>query len=71
MPPVPRLSARQVERILRAHGFTLARSSGSHEQWTDAARHRVTLPRHGSRTLSVQTMASIIRQSGLPTESFK
>lgn len=70
MPPIPRLSAPQVERILSNNDFLLVRVRGSHARYTNGTGNLVTVPRHGSRTLDVRVMASIIKQSGLGVEAF-
>lgn len=62
-----RLTSREVERILRARGFALARISGSHQQFVGVVRdrkHTVTVVKNQKR-FAPKTLASMIRQSGL------
>lgn len=66
---------RDVERLLLENGFVAIRQQGSHRQFegfVDGRRQRVTLAYH-SRNEDVlpKTLASIIRQSGLPRRLFK
>jgi predicted RNA binding protein YcfA (HicA-like mRNA interferase family) len=62
----PRLTADQVIRILRAHRFTLAGQSGSHQKWRNAASGKqVIVAYHRGKTLPLGTMKSIIEGSGI------
>ncbi len=51
MPKLPRLTARQVIAAVEKSGFSLARQSGSHMIYKNAAGKRVTVPFHGSKIL--------------------
>ena len=63
----PRLTADQVIRILRAHQFTLAGQSGSHQKWRSAASGKqVIVAYHRGKILPLGTMKSIIEGSGIP-----
>ena len=66
---------RDVERLLLDNGFVPIRQHGSHRHlqgFVDGKRRIVTLAHH-SRNEDVlpKTLASIIRQSGLPKRLFK
>lgn len=66
---------RSVESLLVEHGFQLIRQQGSHRHYQgfiNGQRQLVTLAYH-SRNDDVlpKTLASIIRQSGLPKRLFK
>ena len=64
--PLRPLPFRQVDRRLRAAGFTPATVHGSHVKYIrEAADHVlvVILPRH--REIAVGTLRSIVRQAGL------
>lgn len=61
------LSSREVERILRHFGFVRERVEGSHQQFfgvTHKQQRRVTVIANQKR-FAPQTMATMIRQSGL------
>ena len=61
------LTAREVERILSAHGFTLDRVRGSHRVWVcDGRFSAVSVPMHGNRTLPQGTLQAIFRDAGIP-----
>jgi len=68
-PRTPRLTARQVERVLRRSGFALVSQRGSHRKWRHPKRHRqVVVPDHGGRTLPIGTLRSIMAGADLPDE---
>ena len=60
MPKLPRLTAREIMAVLEKAGFSLARQSGSHMIYKNAAGKRVTVPFHASKVLK-----SILRDAGL------
>ena len=66
------LSAREVESVLKRHGFECMRASGSHFQWVNrATRKLVTIPHHGNSKLQQGTLKSIVKQSGLDEMMFR
>ena len=65
------LSGAEVCRILEAHGFREVRRRGSHVvMQKEEGGSTVTVPVPDHRELRVGTLASIIRQSGIPRERF-
>ena len=71
MPKLPRLTARQIITVLERAGFTLARQSGSHMIYKNAAGKRVTVPFHGSRVLHPKVLKSILRDAELSAEKLE
>lgn len=65
MAPTPRLTFRQVERILRRHGYGFDHARGSHHYYRNTDDRIVTVARHGNRVIPVGTMRSIMKQAGL------
>jgi predicted RNA binding protein YcfA (HicA-like mRNA interferase family) len=63
------LSSAQVVEILLAHGFVFVSQRGSHIKYRDPSGQTVIVPA-GRREIPRGTLASIIRQSGLPKELF-
>ena len=66
------LSGRQVCEILEAEGFSAVRQRGSHivmQKRTDDTTTTVPVP--DQQELKIGTLASIIRQSGLPRTLFE
>jgi predicted RNA binding protein YcfA (HicA-like mRNA interferase family) len=67
-----RLSGRDVCKILDAHGFAQVRQRGSHivmQKRSEQTTTTVPVPDHPE--LKTGTLASIIRQSGLPRILFE
>jgi predicted RNA binding protein YcfA (HicA-like mRNA interferase family) len=58
---LPRLTALEIIRILERRGFSLSRSSGSHQIFKNSAGRRVTVPVHAGKTLHPKVLQSILR----------
>jgi len=74
MPPLPRVSGKQVIRTLKRLGYEEFDQSGSHvylHRW-DGARWslRVTIPVHGNKTLKLGTLKSVLKQANITVEEF-
>jgi len=65
MPRLPRLTARQITAALEKAGFSLARQSGSHMIYKNAAGKRVTVPYHAAKILHPKLLKSILRDADL------
>jgi predicted RNA binding protein YcfA (HicA-like mRNA interferase family) len=60
------MKAREIIRILEKDGWQLTRQKGSQMQFEHTTKPgTVTVPFHGSKDLSKDTMASILKQAGL------
>jgi predicted RNA binding protein YcfA (HicA-like mRNA interferase family) len=57
MPKLPRLTARQIIAVLEKAGFSLARQSGSHMIYRNAAGKRATVPFHASKILLISILS--------------
>ena len=68
---MPVRSPKQVEKILKKHGFILQRQSGSHRTFLNLKTEKVTVVPMHSRDLATGTLRSIIKQAGLTVEDFK
>ena len=71
MPKLPRLAARQIIAVLEKAGFSLARQSGSHMIYKNAAGKRVTVPFHASKTLHPKILKSILRDADLTLQDLE
>ncbi|HXP82375.1 MAG TPA: type II toxin-antitoxin system HicA family toxin [Verrucomicrobiae bacterium] len=71
MPKLPRLTARQILVVLEKAGFSLARQSGSHMIYKNAAGKRVTVPFHASKILHPKILKSILRDADLSVEKLQ
>jgi len=69
MPKLPRLTARQIVKVLEKSGFSLARQSGSHMIYKNAAGKRATVPFHATKVLHPKVLKSILRDADLTTDS--
>ncbi len=65
MPRLPRMAAREIVAVLEKAGFSLARQSGSHRIYKNAAGKRVTVPFHASKILHPKVLNSILRDAGM------
>jgi len=71
MSKLPRLTARQITTALEKAGFSLARQSGSHMIYKNAAGKRATVPFHASKILHPKVLKSIMRDADLTPEDLK
>jgi len=55
------MKRRDLERYLRAHGWTLARHGGKHDVWSRGERELV-VPRHAE--INEYTAKAILREAG-------
>jgi predicted RNA binding protein YcfA (HicA-like mRNA interferase family) len=70
-PRLPRVTAAQILRVLRQHGFEEVRTSGSHRILRNAAGQRVTVPFHGGQILHPKILQSILRDADLSVEELR
>jgi len=66
----PRVTAAQAIRVLEKLGFAVARQSGSHKVYKNAAGQRVTVPFHARKILHPKVLKSILIDAGLTEEEF-
>ncbi|MGA9055502.1 MAG: type II toxin-antitoxin system HicA family toxin [Terriglobia bacterium] len=71
MPKLPRLTAREIATVMERTGFALARQSGSHQIYKNAAGKRVTVPFHASKILHPKVLKSILRDAELSPEDLE
>jgi predicted RNA binding protein YcfA (HicA-like mRNA interferase family) len=71
MTKLPRLTAREIIAVLEKAGFSLARQSGSHMIYKNAAGKRVTVPFHAAKTLHPKILKSILRDADLSPEGLQ
>jgi predicted RNA binding protein YcfA (HicA-like mRNA interferase family) len=70
MPPVPRVSGREIVRALRSAGWKLERIQGSHHVMLAPDGRVVSVPVHGAKTLPLGTTKGVIDKTGLTVEEF-
>ena len=72
MPRAPRITSRQLLRVLRALDWTPVAQRGSHVHLTHPDRPgRVTVPVHAGETLKPKTLAAILDQAGLTLDDLR
>lgn len=65
---LPRVTAREITRVLERWGFSLVRQSGSHAIFKNVAGKRITVPIHPGKTLHPKALKSIIKDAELSVE---
>jgi predicted RNA binding protein YcfA (HicA-like mRNA interferase family) len=69
-PRLPRLSAREVQRVLEKRGFRVVRQRGSHRILRDDMGRRVTLPCHSGKIIHPKILETIMDDAGLTEHDF-
>jgi predicted RNA binding protein YcfA (HicA-like mRNA interferase family) len=64
VPRIPALSYREVDALLRRHGFAVLRQRGSHVHYAHPDGRRTTVPRHG-RDVPSGLVAAIVKDAGI------
>ena len=64
-PKLPRITAKDIARIIERKGFALAHQSGSHKIYRNAIGLRVTIPFHAGTTLHPKVLKSILKDADL------
>ena len=70
-PRLPCVTAAEVIRVLERAGFALARQSGSHRLYKNAAGRRVTVPYHAGAVFHPKVLRSILRDAELTVEQME
>lgn len=68
---LPRITAKDIIRVLGRHGFSLTRSSGSHQIFKNQAGARVTVPVHTEKALHPKVLQSILRDMGMTDDELR
>ena len=72
MPPLPRLTGRELLRALGRRGWVVVAQKGSHAQLKHPTRGgRVTVPLHAGETIGPKLLGSILAQAGLTVEELR
>ena len=71
MTRMPQVTARDLIRFLKAHGFVEDRQSGSHLTLWDAARKvSITVPVHGRSEIGRGLAVRILKDAGFSVDDF-
>jgi predicted RNA binding protein YcfA (HicA-like mRNA interferase family) len=68
---LPRLTAREMIRVLERRGYVLSRSSGSHHIYKNVAGKRATVPVHAGKALHPKVVQSILRDMEMTVGELK
>jgi predicted RNA binding protein YcfA (HicA-like mRNA interferase family) len=68
---MPSAKARDFQRVARLLGFTLHRTTGSHERWGRPDGRGVTIPIHGGKEIGPSLFFKIVRALGITVEEFE
>src|SRR5579859_2550416 len=72
MPPLPRVTGREVVRALGKLGWEAVIQKGAHAQLKHPARGgRLTVPLHAGETIGPGLLRSILNQAGVTVEELK
>lgn len=71
MPRLPRLTAKEIIRVIEKVGFVLARQSGGHMIFKNGTGRRVTIPYHAAKVLHPKLIQSILRDADLTVEKLE
>jgi predicted RNA binding protein YcfA (HicA-like mRNA interferase family) len=67
-----RMTAREVETLLRKHGFDLISQRGSHRKWRHSAKGvQVIVPGHAGRVLPIGTLRNILLNAEIPADEWR
>lgn len=61
----PRLTAKEVIKLLENNGFKMVRQSGSHKIFKNDKNQRVTVPFHSGKILHPKLLSSVLRDAEL------
>lgn len=70
MPKLPRLTAKDLIRLVEKHGFVLVRQSGSHKIYRNDSGVRVTIPFHAGKIIHPKIVKQIMVDLNLKIENF-
>jgi predicted RNA binding protein YcfA (HicA-like mRNA interferase family) len=66
------LTAREVEGLLRRHGFLLVSQKGSHRKWRQPETGlQVIVPEHRGRSLPAGTLRAILKGAEIPESEWR
>ncbi len=71
-PRISRVTAREVESLLRRYGFEMISQKGSHRKWRHPGSGlQVIVPWHSGKQLPVGTIRNIMLNAEIPEKEWK
>jgi predicted RNA binding protein YcfA (HicA-like mRNA interferase family) len=72
MPPIPRITGRELVKALRELGWTVIAQKDSHVQLKHPGRRgRVTVPLHAGETIGPALLGSVLAQAGVTVDELR
>ena len=69
---IRRMTAREVETLLRRYGYQLISQKGSHRKWRSQVQNvQVIVPEHRGRQLPIGTLRTILKDSKIPDREWR
>lgn len=68
---MPRLTAKEIIKLIEKKGFVLVRQSGGHRIYRNGKGVRITVPFHSGEILHPKIIKSIIRDAELTEEDLR
>ncbi len=69
---IRRMTAREVETLLRRYGFRLISQKGSHRKWrNENLGLQVIVPEHRGRQLPLGTLRTILKNADIPEDKWR
>jgi len=70
-PKLRRMTAKQLMKILKQHGFDVIGQRGSHVHMENDGGVRITIPVHAGRIIGPGLLLSILRQAGIDPNTIR
>ena len=67
-PKLRRITAKELLRILKKHGYEIVDQHGSHMHLKNARGVRLTVPVHSGRVIGPGLLLAILRQAGIDAD---
>ena len=71
MSKLPRITAKEIIKVIEAKGFKLVRQSGSHKIYKNSSGRRVTIPYHSGKILHPKLLKSILYDAEIEPDELK
>jgi predicted RNA binding protein YcfA (HicA-like mRNA interferase family) len=68
---LPRITARDIIRVLEKQDFFLSRQSGSHKIYKNTQGKRVTVPYHSGKVLHPKILKRILEDADITVQDFR
>lgn len=70
-PKLPRVTSRELVRLVESRGFRFDRQTGSHAVYINETGRRVTIPMHATRTVGLGLLMQILRDADINPDELR